>query len=278
VPKYKKEFVTPQIARGLMARNADNQRGLKWSKIPGYVRDMIAGTWSEDTGETIKIDHEGFLIDGQNRIQAVIEAGEKLPEGGIWFDFAYGVPREAMLVIDSGSNRSAADAMKVDGLPDRNNIASIVRWVIMWDLGNFLGTGGGSSKFIQPTHSEIKIRTMREPEAFVAASSRGTDFKRARVSGTRPIGVAHYLFCRIDDRMGKDFFDALISGANLPEKSPILVLRNRLIRAASDRVTVPEQLALTIRAWNHYRAGNELSALLISRDGKLTNANFPKPK
>lgn len=276
MPKYKREFVTPQVARGLMMQNADNQRSLKWAKIPGYVRDMIAGDWNEDTGETIKIDTNGRMIDGQNRVQAVIEAGDKLPEGGIWFDIAYGVPPEAMLVIDSGSARTAADSLDVMGVGNRNNVSSIVRWVIMWDAGNYTGRGGMT---INPTHSEILKKFDSDAERFVGAVRRSLDLRRAKIGAFRPLGVAYYLFNRIEPVECGDFFDGLISGANLPERSPILALRNRLIRAQAERVTPVEQLVLAVRAWNHHRARTQIKGnLIISNDGKVNNAMFPQPK
>lgn len=275
MPKIKREFVTPDIARGWLRSNAENQRPKKEGKIPGYARDMITGNWDEGTTETIKFAEDGALIDGQNRLAAVVMAGDQLPEGGIYFDVAYGLKRDTMLVIDSGSTRSAADALKITSVVDRNNVSAIVRWAIQADAGNWLQASSG----IQPTHKEIMDRFRAEPEAFAGASKRASDFRRQKLGNQRALGMAHYLFTRIDADQGHAFADSLLTGANLAEKDPILVLRNRLVRAYAERLKPREQLILCIRAWNYYRAGETTSALLVSTGrSPLTNANFPKPR
>ncbi len=73
------------------------------------------------------------------------------------------------------------------------------------------------------------------------------------------------------------FFDQYISGANLPDRSAVLTLRNRMARIRLDRISRPEQLALFIRAWNAFREGKPLSQIIIAK-GDLTNLNFPQPK
>jgi len=44
------------------------------------------------------------------------------------------------------------------------------------------------------------------------------------------------------------------------------------------RLTRPEQLALFIRAWNHFRDDNPVDRLQLVRSGDLDNSNFPQPK
>ena len=71
-----------------------------------------------------------------------------------------------------------------------------------------------------------------------------------------------------------------MSGAGLEPGSPILALRNRMMKVRIDRTRRQEQMALTIKAWNHWRAGmvySGRSGLLLPK-GELTNANFPQPK
>ena len=266
---YKRELITPQRARQLLASNAENNRNPKTAKIPQYARDMMEGHWDSNTGETIKVDTEGVLIDGQNRMHAVVMAGT-----AVYFDVVYDVPRAAMRVLDSGATRTAADKMKIFGAHDRFRAAAIIRWAIMWDAKVFLGRGGR----FNPTHSEILARFESEPAAFDQATRRATDCQSRGLGTGAPIGVAHYLFDRIDPERTHQFFDQYISGANLPERSPVLVLRNRMGRRRDDRTTAPEQLALFIRAWNFFRKDEPTSQLIIVGSGKLTNDNFPMPK
>jgi hypothetical protein len=268
MPTFKREIVTPQFARRLLGVNVENNRLPKTSKIPMYARDMQSGRWNSDTGETIKIDVNGRLVDGQNRMHAVIMA-----DVPIEFDFAYDVPAEAMVVIDTGSARTAADVLHIDGAPDRARSASIARWVILWDAKVYLGRGGQ----FNPTTTEVIERYRSDAAGFDAATRRGGDCQRMSLGTGSVAGVAHYLFARIEKERAEQFFDQYISGANLPKYCGPLALRNKMARAMVDRITRAEQLALFIRAWNAFREERTLERMTVVRAGDLNNINFPQP-
>jgi hypothetical protein len=73
-----------------------------------------------------------------------------------------------------------------------------------------------------------------------------------------------------------DFMVPLGSGANLAEDSPILALRNRLLREAEEDGTLnqPRRLALVIKAFNLHIAGKRVTGRggLYVRD----NEKFPR--
>jgi hypothetical protein len=267
---FKRQVVTPQMAKAWLKMNADNNRLPKQGRIPAYARDMRSGSWNSETGETIKFAEDDTLIDGQNRLMAVI-----LADVPVAFDVAYGLPADAMLVIDSGKPRSAGDALKIEGVSERPRVAAIVRWVIQWDGGNFLGSGGRT--VLVPTNAEIVERYRKDAGYFDSASTRASDCQRRNLSAGAVAGTAHVLFSRIDLEQTHQFFDQFISGANLPDRSAVLALRNRLARARVDRLTRAEQLALFVRSWNNFRAGVSMDRMVIAK-GDLTNANFPQPK
>lgn len=267
--KYERVLVTPELAFKWLRQNAENNRKPKAGKIPQYARDMQAGNWKL-TGETIKFTPDGTLIDGQNRLRAVTVAN-----CAVEFDVAYDVPKESMGVIDTGAARTFSDVLAIGGSPNRMNVSAVVRWVILWDGGIRLGQGSA----VAPTHSEMMARYESDHGAFDAAGARGADCSRLGLGTSSAMGTGFYLTARIDRVSAHDFFDQYVTGANLAETSPVLKLRNRMLRMRVDRIKRPEQLALLIRAWNLFRKGDEVKGnLVISRDGTLTNANFPVPK
>jgi hypothetical protein len=267
--RYETVRVTPQQAKQWLGKNADNNRLPKESKIPMYARDMQAGDWQQDTGETIKFDVEGQLIDGQNRLRAVIMAG--VP---ITFDVAYDVPNKAMQVVDTGAGRNAADVLRIAGVTERMRGSGVVRWVLMWDAKQFMGKGGT----FNPTTTEVIHRYMGDPDGFDSAIGRASDCQRHGLGMGAPAGVAHYLFAQIDSEQTHQFFDQYVSGANLPNRSAVLALRNRIARSKLDRTTRSEQLALFVRAWNAFRDEKPIDRLQLVKSGDLTNLNFPQPK
>lgn len=266
--EFERVPVTPEIAKRFIRDKAANQRKEKPSKIKAYARDMKEGRWDSDTGETIKF-HDGKLIDGLNRMHAVVLAGVPIE-----FDVAYTTSDRAMIVIDTGAVRTGADTLRIAESNAAAGAAPIVRWIIAFDFGQYRGAGGQ----ISPTNSEIAEAYAKDPALYDAAALRGADCGRAGLGQPGALGTAYVLFTRIDPELTHQFFDALVSGANLPETHPVLTLRNRLMRVKLDRTTRPEQLALTIRAWNALRTGKTLDRIMITRSGELTNSNFPMPK
>lgn len=268
MPTYKREIIAPRDAKRLLATNIENNRLPKTTKIPMMARDMVRGNWNSETGETIKIDTEGRLIDGQNRMHAVVMA-----DVSIEFDVAYDVPSAAIQVIDTGAARTVADTLRIDGTPDRTRTGAITRWVLLWDAGVRTGQSGT----FRPTITEIIDYYRSDIAGFDSASKRGGDCQRQGLGTGSVAGVAHYLFGRLDMEQTHQFFDQYVSGANLPEFCGPLALRNKMARVKTDRITRSEQLALFVRGWNAFRDGRLLERMTVVRSGDLNSLNFPTP-
>lgn len=262
--------ITPQMAADLLKHNAAGQRPVRASRVEQYARDMHNGKWML-TGETIKLDPEGALLDGQHRLAAIVESGCTIP-----LLIAYGVPHEAMAVMDSGVARTFADALHMGGAQNRILLAAIVRRVLAWERGARIPNGK-----IVLSHSELGDRFRLDPYGFDAATRRANDVRNAGVGHGMPAGTAYYLFAQIDEAQAKSFADQFVGGAGLPARSPILALRARMLRRSIDRLSSHEQLALIIRAWNLFRADTPVDKLALPKSVngmKLTEANFPVPK
>lgn len=264
--------ITPAFARELLGRNAENQRNARPTKVSQYARDIAAGDWPM-TGDTIKVDTNNRLIDGQHRLMAVVQA-----DIAVDMLIAWDVDPSVMPLLDIGAVRRFSDVLKMSNTQHRAAAAAIVRRIAMWEAGNRMGSGGEGKP--QPTHAELLARYEKDVTGFDSATSRGEDVRRARLGTGGPAGACFYLFAEIDRDAAHRFFDALISGANLNEGDPVLALRNRMIRVGRDeRLNAGEITALFVRSWNAFREGRQLGSVMITSGGrKLTNANFPIPK
>lgn len=289
--------ITHSIAREWLGKNAMNNRAQKPGVIAKYTRDMIARAWPV-TGDTIKFNIEGDLIDGGQRMRALLRATELDPTlKFVTMAVAYNVPKEAMAVTDTGARRSLADALLIEHAINRTTNGAIVRRVYIWDKGNYAdrrgGGGTGFTDFARPTLSELVARYQKDPEQFDQSTRIAQDSRRQGVGLVSAIGAAYYLLRRIDDQACKAFFEGLVSGAELPKTSPILLLRSRLIRATkqkrlqrleyvddtrrrADILDSTEQLYLTMKTWNAYRKDESLERLTLPPLG-VTNSNFVLP-
>lgn len=266
-PRVSIVAVDPTTAARWLEKNIANNRPLKRAKIAGYVRDMRGGGWHMN-GETLKFNNQGFLIDGQNRLTAVIESGVTVA-----FAVVHGVDPEALKTIDTGSGRSFADHLRIVERDNSKTLAAVIRRVVMWETGNPTNTGKGS-----PTPGEMEQFLADFPEiefsALVASSLRQRCMLPASI-----IGLCHFLFARIDPEQAMWFLERTGDGDSLPAQHPIAALRERLIRMriTGGRIQETEALALVIKAWNAFRAGESRTKLQMPPGG-LTPANFPRPK
>lgn len=264
-------LVTPDYAQQLIDANIENNRNLKESSITRYSRDMHKGFWQSQTGESIKISPEGKLIDGQNRMYAVIQADRP-----IVFDIAWNVSADRMLVIDNGSRRNTKDDFKISGTHAANNGGPVITWIIAWEGGNYLSHGGR----LTPTRSEIRERYLKEPQAIDSAVLYGRYAHQSIPSmNATAAALAFWLFAKLDQEAAEKFFDGLMTGIDLSSTNPIASLRNRFIGLKPRELSRQEQLALLIRCWNAFRKPElaPVTGKVTLGRNPLSNDNFPKP-
>lgn len=93
--------ISPEEAEALLnEHNPYNYRKMNLSTVKIYAQDMREGNWKEN-GETIKVDTNGNIIDGQHRLQAVVDSGVSIE-----FIFVEGLDPSVASTIDIGRKRS----------------------------------------------------------------------------------------------------------------------------------------------------------------------------
>lgn len=112
---FKAETITPQQASDLLERSSITfkNRNVTPSFVKRYIQDMKSGNWHADTGETLKIDIKGRVIDGQHRLQAIVQADI---DQRMWV--CRGIETEMFQYIDQGKTRDLKDIMTVEEWPD----------------------------------------------------------------------------------------------------------------------------------------------------------------
>lgn len=103
------ELITPELAKSYLSNQALN-RAVTMTYVKRLADDISNNRWLEE-GDPIKFSDAGKLIDGQHRLNAVIEAGK--PQK---FVVLRGYKKEAMSVLDTGKARSAAHVGQIIGL------------------------------------------------------------------------------------------------------------------------------------------------------------------
>lgn len=257
--------VTPDMASRWLERNAINRR-IKPAAISRFARDMKAGRW-ELTGEAIKFGADGYLKDGQNRLHACVKSGTPFVTFVI-----RGVSATAQRVMDTGSARTAADALSIAGEKHTALLAAAARIAIEVEAGVL------DQRNYQPTHAEIEAflhdnPDMRDAAAFASRVARRTDCPPSMVTYTT------WALGRINPKQAYDFWLAAAEKADLRPGDPVIALTNRFAEARRSHERLPRRayLSAIYRAWNARRKGQPLRQLkLNSSAGGLVPVPEPK--
>ncbi len=114
--KYTLEYLTPEIAAEYFAKNFPRNRHKKKGQIEKLALQIKQGNW-RTTHQGIAFNEYGELVDGQNRLAAIIMSGV-----GVWVWVARGVLHKDVMAVDRGSNRTASDQIHI--VTDLNNVST----------------------------------------------------------------------------------------------------------------------------------------------------------
>ena len=103
------ELITPELAGEYLSLNLNLNRPHAPAQIERYAKAMLGGKWHESAPTTpIAFDWDGNLINGQNRLRAIIKSGVSLH-----FPVEMGHDPESFAYIDIGKTRDASDHFAV---------------------------------------------------------------------------------------------------------------------------------------------------------------------
>lgn len=246
-------LITPEMAVELLKKNKINRPPSR-RVVEEYARMMAAGLWYEETGEAIKITPDGILVDGQQRLMALVKANVSLS-----FLMAE-VDRDAFKYIDCGKKRTPGDVFVTAGVKNYVGIPAGIRRYLALRGGRVIADPNGAvdGSKLNISNGELLSFYSANPDLFQGAynmSDRWLD-KSGRLLNKADI-MGFYLYFRdIDSDDAYEFMCQLFEGANIDAKSPILLLKRRLLE---DKINTRYKLsgtiktALVIKTWNFFR-------------------------
>lgn len=159
---YKHIRLTPELAKEWLDTMPEYQRSASALVIAEYAKDMVDGRWVEGTGDAIRFNKQGQMIDGQHRCLAVIESGVS-----IMVTIIEGLDDEVYLVLDKGRKRTAADTI---GGKNANVRAAIAKAMIALSNGMPVASilGGNSSKKNSPISATEAAEVAKRKEDTVS--------------------------------------------------------------------------------------------------------------
>lgn len=246
-----KEVITPEMAKKMLENNPNN-RPVSRNTVKRYARDMAADRF-EFTGDAIRLNGNGELIDGQHRLMAILMANkpvEVLVMRGL--DAAI---RER---LDQGKSRTAGDHLVLRAIDNGIGLAAAARQLIM------IKGGEGAAR---PSNTEILAVVDRHPKLADSVEIIG------KPTGIHPslLAAIHYIGTNLlDDRDSAERFVGVFrSGAPAYEGDPVHLWRERCLtddNKKSTRLTRSARRVGSIHAWNLQRKNERLQHFRIPVD------------
>lgn len=261
--------ITPEVAEAwLLERNTDN-RPLSSATVRNYARQIAKGDW-RITHQGIGFDRDGVLMDGQHRLQAIVDSETAVPMMVSW-----NLAREGFAALDAGRSRSANDAIALHLDEKPKNISmfvAIIRTINAHD--RTLGIAAVDAP--APSNQEVieMAEEMGVQEINDAATVAATIYRAGRTNGVpvsaAVIGAFYYMMV---NRGGWDaelvesqFLTPFITGVGVSsERDPRLALRRAAIReegGTRNTMARVEVVSMMFRAFEAWIANKEVRHIL----------------
>jgi hypothetical protein len=247
------EQITPAIAKQWLLKNTSNYRGKTENTVRKYVTDMTEGLWSTNTA-TIAFSASGILIDGQHRLEAVVESGVS-----IWSYVLTNCPNEFVADpnLDKGKLRTAATYLHHEGVKNATTVASALRCLCRLALGFSMTRGGAFSL----TDAQVVAAIALLPsQLFDAVATVQHNIVLKRLYKPSIASVAVFLADMHDSESAKAFVSVLGKTTDEPSSHPANVLREFCI---SNKKLISDDrfLDLFLTAFNLFLKGESRTVL-----------------
>lgn len=259
--------ITPEQAADMLAKHNTFNRKLDASHAAFLAKEMERGTFRPDNGDSIRIDAEGNIIDGQHRLAAIVKTGKP-----VTMLVANGIDRDTFATIDMGKRRTVHDIVCIDllsaGIVAPRGTAASARLLLEYE-GQFAGGATIASKGARRAAMPVDVvRDACKRAGFIFAVERAIKIsKRMSIVTTAPVAVA-LLACERDNKTACDAYfhrlqtmEGLQPGA--PEHSVDRALRQWKSSGSPLQRSAYGQLFALIRGYLASRDGQRLSLIRV---------------
>lgn len=266
-------YITPDMAvEWLQTANTENRR-IRSAWVDTLAREITEGRWMM-TGDPIRFDERGILIDGQHRLSAIARTQIAVPLYVI-----RGLPTGIRDVIDTGTPRHAGDTLVFAGHGKNAKLIAAVSKVAVGRERGYLRTARDSRSFKVTNSAVLEFVESHPTLPPIVHETRNN----ARLAGARSETAWVYsmwVLDQIDHNKRVQYETSLIEAHTDGAGDPRLALLRFF--SNSDANVKAQAIPLTIyglfRVWNAWRNGEKLSKLQpTSRGAGAAGNEIPEP-
>ena len=257
--------VTPEMATEWLDKMGANRK-LNMSHADRLAEDIKRGDWHQ-TGDPIRFDRKGNLVDGQHRLQAIINSGR-----AVELYVARNLDSKAMAVIDTGKARSIADVFQIRGVENGRKLAAAIKQIFYLDNDRMASSG--------PAISQMQAdRTLKAHPYLPDAVA-----KVVEAPAIQPHAQLAAVYCVAHEkhpRKADQWLAAVQKGESLRSGHPVYVLREKLLdmrgTGSTTQMRGPAVAAMMVRSWIFFNAGELKGITLRQLMWRTTKATAEEP-
>jgi len=276
------ETIGPSKAK-IYLRNQAPNRLVNESLVIQYAIAMLDDEW-RNTGDPIKFDEKGRLIDGQHRLRAIVES-ETEQRLSIARNVPYG---ELLTILDTGRKRNAGDVLTILTADTDSgytfvyprNLPSVAKMVMTFYKLNDMNRNSRYTATLSTTaivnFCKQNQNALQDACRFQARIAHVASFTMNKSALAASIYVCH----EVNPAMTESFVNELVR-PQTTEGNPAYVLREQAMRDNNKRApswTKDTRLtaAYFIKAFNAYVEGRSVATIRFKAFGDAME-EFPQP-
>lgn len=254
-------LVTPAMARDMLQKNPRN-RTLRRSNVHYLANEIKSGRWKL-THQGVAVATDGTLLDGQHRLNAIIEA-----DTSALINVSFDCDPSLFTVIDTGSARTSSDVLRIAGAVNTNEttISAAIKLVHLYRNKSQLMWTGEVSR----VSSDVVLKEFEsDPDlynwAVRLANKARNEFNVLRVKSATAafVCIAMQDTSFIDAATLEEFVMSIATGANMVKLDPRHTFRQQLINgwnpgSGTGGRASQAWLACWIKVFNFYLGNTEL--------------------
>jgi len=217
---YEEKLFTPEEASEILRTRNQGNRSLARTKVQQYAEAMRQGLWRLTPVPIIFEEYTGRVLDGQNRLKAVVDSGIAQR-----FIVCTNARAEIMGAIDQGRSRSASDHLKIEGIDKATRLSPILLAIIGYEKC----PDGLWSQTKAVSNFQYKTCFDKHSALVVEAAGFGYGHHRSfKLISCTDFAFSYFLLRTWGFEQADlvDFYNKLSSGAQLEEGSPVLAFRS----------------------------------------------------
>ncbi len=214
--KFEIMEITPEVAASMLKKNTRN-RNLRNQYVDSLASDMRNGNW-EITPAAISFTSDGYLLDGQHRLAAVVKSGVTIKSA-----VCYDAPQT--MAVDNGLKRTIADQFKMGGSAlkgdySSNIIIATIRFTLQLKSNTFQHSAHQVQAFI--------IENVNAVDDLIECTQKE---KTAGITNAPVLSaMLYHLINGMDKEVVKKFYSVLVSGYQTSADDKMLIIhRNWLM-------------------------------------------------